>query len=178
MQYLTRHGWSGIRLANILPFPLDCVYLIRVMMSHCGCTSGTSRVLTVVSLQRLKMEALNPASAECEVRSMIKCLNAQSIAQIEIHRHLCRVYGNTRLDVQHISCRISGARSLITTLYPWPSAQWFDEVMNSCGPGVGTLSQQLEPVTRRIRCGEYSCVWMHDDDILNICSEESPKGTL
>ena len=43
-----------------------------VMTSHDVCTSGTSRVLTVASLQRLKIEALIPAPADCEVRSTIK----------------------------------------------------------------------------------------------------------
>ena len=33
----------------------------RVVMKHDGCTSGTSRVITVESLQRFKMEALIPA---------------------------------------------------------------------------------------------------------------------
>ena len=61
------------------------------------CTSGTSRVLTVESLQRLKVEALIPVPADSEVQSMIKLLNAQSIASIEIHRQLCQVYGHTRL---------------------------------------------------------------------------------
>ena len=49
----------------------------RVMPSHDACTSGISRVLTVASLQRLKVEALIPAPANCEVRSVI--LNAQNI---------------------------------------------------------------------------------------------------
>ena len=38
-----------------------------VMTSYDACNSGTSRVLTVASLQRLKMEALIPAPADCEV---------------------------------------------------------------------------------------------------------------
>ena len=49
------------------------------MTSHDACTSGTSRVLTVASLQQLKMEALIPAPANCELRSTIKIFNAQSI---------------------------------------------------------------------------------------------------
>ena len=65
------------------------------MTSHDACTSGNSRVLKVTSLQLLKMEALIPAPAYCEVRSVIKIFNAQSIAPIEIHRQLCQVYGNT-----------------------------------------------------------------------------------
>ena len=53
------------------------------MTSNDTCTSGNSRVLTVAWLQRLQMETLIPAPADCEVRSMIKFSNAQSIAQIE-----------------------------------------------------------------------------------------------
>ena len=47
--------------------------------SHDACTSGTSLVLTIASLQRLKMEALISAPAECEVWSVIKYLIAQNI---------------------------------------------------------------------------------------------------
>ena len=57
----------------------------KVMTSHDACTSGTSRVLTVASLQRLKIEALIPAPADCEVRSVTKFLNAQITAPIEIY---------------------------------------------------------------------------------------------
>ncbi|GFT16707.1 uncharacterized protein TNCV_1333271 [Trichonephila clavipes] len=39
------------------------------------------------------METLIPSPAACEVRSVIKFLNAQKIAPIEIHRQLCQVYG-------------------------------------------------------------------------------------
>ena len=59
------------------------------------------------------MEALIPASAESEVRPMIKFLNAQSIAPIENHQQLCQVYGHTRLDDQQISCKSSAERCLI-----------------------------------------------------------------
>ena len=57
---------------------------------HDACISGTCRALTVAPLQRLKMEALIPAPDDFEVRYLIKFLNAQSIAPIEIHRHLCQ----------------------------------------------------------------------------------------
>ena len=83
------------------------------MPSHDACTSGTSRVLTVASFQRLKMEILIPAPAEFEVRSMIKLLSAQSIMLTEIHRQLCQVYGHTRSNGQQISCRSSAERCLI-----------------------------------------------------------------
>ena len=79
-------------------------------------TSRTSSVLIVASLQRLKMEALIPTPADCEVRSVIKFLNAQSIAPNVIHRQLCQVYDHTRLDGQHISCRSSAGRCLIIIL--------------------------------------------------------------
>ncbi|KAJ4442497.1 hypothetical protein ANN_04084 [Periplaneta americana] len=39
-----------------------------------------------------EMEALILSPAACEVRSVIKFFNAQSIAPIEIHRQLCQVY--------------------------------------------------------------------------------------
>ena len=48
------------------------------------------------------MEALIPAPADCEVRSVIKFLNAQNIAPIEIHRQLCRVYGPNVMSKQMV----------------------------------------------------------------------------
>ena len=46
----------------------------RLMTSHVACTSETSRVFTVSSLQQLKLEALIPAHADFEVRWLIKVL--------------------------------------------------------------------------------------------------------
>ena len=70
-----------------------CVKLLhvhdRLMTSDDACSSGTSLFLTVASLQRLKMEALIPSSTDCEVRSVIKFLNAQRISPIILHRQLC-----------------------------------------------------------------------------------------
>ena len=83
------------------------------MTSYDACTSGASQVLTVASLQRLKMEALILAPADCEVLSVINFLNAQSISPIEIHSQLCQVYGHTWLNGQHISCRSSAGRCII-----------------------------------------------------------------
>ena len=79
------------------------------MASHDACTSRTSQVLTGASLQQLKMEALIPAPADCEVKYVIKFLNAL----IEINRQLCQVYGHTWLKDQHISCRSLAGRCLI-----------------------------------------------------------------
>jgi hypothetical protein len=50
------------------------------------------------------MEALIPAPANCEVRLVIKFLNAQSIVPIEIHRQLCRVYGPNIISKQMVRC--------------------------------------------------------------------------
>ena len=97
--------------------------LDRVTTLHDVCTSGTSRVLTVASLQRLKMETLIPAPAECELRCVLKYLNSQSIAASEIHRQLCEVYGHTHHDNQHISCRSSAERCLII-IYPITRPSW------------------------------------------------------
>ena len=99
------------RVLNHLLRKATCVH-DRVMTSHDARTTGTSRVLTLPSLQRLKMEALIPAPPDCEVQSVIVC-DAQNITPIEIHRQLCQAYGYTRLDCQHISCRSSAGRSLI-----------------------------------------------------------------
>ena len=77
----------------------------RVMSSHDSCTSGTSRVMTVASLQRLKLEAFIPASAYCEVRSVIKLFNAQSIALIEIH-DTGLVFGEFRFQITVLTKRI------------------------------------------------------------------------
>ena len=70
----------------------------RVMTSHDACTSGTSRVLTVASLQRLRMDALIPAPADCEIASTIKFLNAKSTAPIEIH-HTGLEFGRSRVQI-------------------------------------------------------------------------------
>ena len=47
------------------------------------------------------------------MRSVTIFLNVQRIAPIKIHRQLGQVYGHTRLDGQHISCRSSAGRCLI-----------------------------------------------------------------
>ncbi|KAJ4447710.1 hypothetical protein ANN_09718 [Periplaneta americana] len=57
------------------------------------CQPDRSRLVPVAWQQWSEMEALIPSPAACEVRSVIKFFNAQSIAPIEIHRQLCQVYG-------------------------------------------------------------------------------------
>ena len=66
------------------------------------------------------MEAVIPATVECEMRSMITFLNAQSIAPVEIHRQLCQVYGHTRLDGQHsmVSTSPAGVQWIPSFLIP------------------------------------------------------------
>ena len=86
----------------------DCVYVRdRILTSHDACTSGTYRDFTVASLQRLKMEALIPAPANCEVQSAIEFLNAQNIARFEIHHQLCQVNGPNLMRKQTVGrcCR-------------------------------------------------------------------------
>ena len=120
----------------------------RVMTSHDACTSGTSRVLTVAWLQRLKMEALIPAPGDCEVESVIKFLNAQSIAPIEIHRQLCQVYGHIWLNGQHISCSSSAGWWLII-IHPiaWtshPVISIFSYTLRNCCPASISISRMTE----------------------------------
>ncbi|KAJ4449150.1 hypothetical protein ANN_00545 [Periplaneta americana] len=57
------------------------------------CQPDRSRLVPVAWQQWSEMEALIPSPSACEVRSVIKFFNAQSIAPIEIHRQLCQVYG-------------------------------------------------------------------------------------
>ena len=80
----------------------------RVMTSHDDYTSGTSLVLTLASLQRLKMEALIPASADGEVRSVIKFMNRQSLALIKIH-HTGLVFGEFRVQIPVLTKLIGGS---------------------------------------------------------------------
>ena len=54
-----------------------------VMMLQSTCSSWTSRVLTVPSLQQLRLLFQLPLTVKCGF--VIKFLNAQSIALIEIH---------------------------------------------------------------------------------------------
>ena len=60
------------------------------MTSHGACNSGSSLVLTIASLQRLKMEALIPTPADREVWSVIKFLNAQCTAVSGLWPHTTR----------------------------------------------------------------------------------------
>ncbi|KAJ4438847.1 hypothetical protein ANN_14800 [Periplaneta americana] len=61
-----------------------------------------SRLVPVAWQQWSEMEALIPSPAACEVRSVIKFFNAQSIALIEIHRQLCQVYGSNIMSKQMV----------------------------------------------------------------------------
>ena len=96
-------------------------------MSYDAYTSGTSRGLTVPSLQQLKMEAVISAPADCEVQSVIKFLNAQSIAPIKIHHQLCQVYGHTWLKQSTHLLLVVGWEVFNhhTPYRPRPHTQWF-----------------------------------------------------
>ena len=80
------------------------------------CTSGTFWVLTVASLQRLKMESLIPAPADSEVQSVLKFLDAQSIVPIEIPQ-LRQVYGLNVMSKQTV-CSVCMMSTV--TSHPWP----------------------------------------------------------
>ncbi|KAJ4448384.1 hypothetical protein ANN_10400 [Periplaneta americana] len=71
------------------------------------CQPDRFRLVPVAWQQWSEMEALIPSPAACEVRSVIKFFNAQSIAPIEIHRQLCQVYGPNIISKQmvHRWCR-------------------------------------------------------------------------
>ncbi|KAJ4447252.1 hypothetical protein ANN_09256 [Periplaneta americana] len=59
-----------------------------------------------------KMDVPIPAPAEREVRSVIKFLNAQGIAPIEIDRQLCQVYGHNVMSKQMVRCSIRSLERL------------------------------------------------------------------
>jgi hypothetical protein len=47
------------------------------------------------------MDTINVAPTSCEVRAVIRFLHAERQSAVEIHRRLCRVYGN---NVMNGSC--------------------------------------------------------------------------
>ena len=100
----------------------------RVIKSHDACTSGTSRVLTLASLQQFKMKAVVSATSDSEVGSTIKILNAQRIAPTEIHCQLSQVNDHTRPDstvnTSPAGVRLGGVQSSSTRM-PGPRAQLF-----------------------------------------------------
>ena len=97
------------RLANHLLHLRD-----RVMTSHDTWTSGTSRVLTIPSLHRLKLEAAFPAPANYEVRFLIKPFRTSGAGCLVPVLSCCTItLGNTRLDGLHNCCRSKARRCLI-----------------------------------------------------------------
>ncbi|KAJ4434843.1 hypothetical protein ANN_23414 [Periplaneta americana] len=87
------HGCGGM---------LNVIYDVSII-----CQPDRSRLVPVAWQQWSEMEALIPSPAPCEVRSVIKFFNAQSIAPIEIHRQLCQVYLPNIMSKQMVrrSCR-------------------------------------------------------------------------
>ena len=59
-----RQKWEKLRHRTVTQCATLAHPCYRVMMSHGACTSGTSRILTIASLHRLKMEILIPAPAD------------------------------------------------------------------------------------------------------------------
>ncbi|KAJ4447308.1 hypothetical protein ANN_09312 [Periplaneta americana] len=72
--------------------------------------ASKSHLVPVAWQQWSEMEALIPSSAACEVRSVIKFFNAQSITPIEIHRQLCQVYGPNIMSKQMATVLINDDR--------------------------------------------------------------------
>ncbi|KAG8229294.1 hypothetical protein J437_LFUL010048 [Ladona fulva] len=48
------------------------------------------------------MEVPVGATVSCEIRSVIRIVNAKKVPPIEIHRQLCNVYGEKCMYVQHV----------------------------------------------------------------------------
>jgi len=48
------------------------------------------------------MELLLAAPARCEVRAVIRFLNAKGVKPIEIHRQYTKVYGESCMDVKNV----------------------------------------------------------------------------
>ncbi|GFT26807.1 HTH_48 domain-containing protein [Trichonephila clavipes] len=73
-------------------------------MAQGGSQSPKSHLLPVAWQQWSEIKALIPSPAVCEVQSVIKFLNAQSVEPVEIHRELCQVYGPNIMSKQMV-CR-------------------------------------------------------------------------
>ena len=121
------------------------------MTSHDACTSGTSRILTVTTLQWLKMEDLIQTPADCEVWFMITFVNTQSITPIEISQ-LCQIYDHTWLDGEHVFWRSSAGRCLIT-IHPiaWTSRPVISIFFFCTSRNVCTVSVRVFRMTERWR---------------------------
>ncbi|KAJ4427303.1 hypothetical protein ANN_24923 [Periplaneta americana] len=76
------------------------------------CESGNEPLgsLKATSWHWLKMDIPILAPAACEVRSVIKFLNAQYIALIEIYRQLCQVYGSNVMSKRMIATLLEKER--------------------------------------------------------------------
>ncbi|KAJ4426321.1 hypothetical protein ANN_27135 [Periplaneta americana] len=121
------------------------------MMSwHGACASGTARVLSVASLHWLKMDVPIPAPAEFEVRSVIKFLNAQGIAPIEIDRQLCQVTcPNQDLNPGSL---VSWPGMLIFTPQQWTTIEEVEK-FKYLGARVTNINDTREEIKHRINMG-------------------------
>lgn len=77
---LQKHETNSHKLGRL------CVWLSYAVIE-------TSRSLTLTLLLSTKMSALISSPTVYEVRYLIKFVNAQNVAWIEIHRQLCSLYG-------------------------------------------------------------------------------------
>ena len=111
----------------------------------------------MASFQRLKMEALIPASADCEVQSVIKPFRTSRAVCLIPVLFCCMIQlGHTRLDGQHISCRSSAGRFLVILPIAWtshPAISIFSYTSrNSC-----LVSVSVFRITERRRLVSHSC---------------------
>ena len=119
----------------------------RVVMSHATSICETSWVLTVASLQRLKMKGFIPAPADwgaiCDKVFEKKKKTNSAGCLVPVLSSCTKPLGHTRLDSQYISCRSSAGRCLII-IYPivWasrPVISIFSYTSNSCPVSVSVF---------------------------------------
>ena len=75
--------------------------------------AGSPRSAVLIQ-QPSVMEMPLVATAKCEIRAVIRFLNAKKVAAIETHRQLTEVYGEKSMSVQHVRkwCReFTGGRT-------------------------------------------------------------------
>ncbi|GFV63574.1 HTH_48 domain-containing protein [Trichonephila clavipes] len=87
------------------------------------------------------METLISSPAASEVRSVMKFLNAESIAPIEIHRQLCQVYWLNIMSKQMVRrwCRTATAGSDVVQ----SGSPIFDDFFQHLWPYIGNNTENV-----------------------------------
>ena len=111
-----------------------------VMTSHDAFTSGTFRVLTIASLQLLKMEALISAPGDYEVRYVIEFLRNKRRRMLTSGDVLLHDNGHTGFEVNKSPAGVQLGGVLSSTLQPEPRAQWFPSFLTPQGIPVRSAS--------------------------------------